>query len=91
MHATRFEGKSIAVQEAQTLGCVVIASDCNGNREQIKNGVDGLLCKLTPEEVAEKIEELYRNEGKRKLLGETAKKKEISYEQELKTFQKLLE
>lgn len=35
VHATRFEGKSIAIQEAQILGKPVIASDCNGNREQI--------------------------------------------------------
>ena len=44
VHASRFEGKSIAIQEAQTLGCAIIASDCNGNREQIIDGEDGLLC-----------------------------------------------
>lgn len=47
VHATRFEGKSIAIQEAQTLGCAIIASDCNGNREQIVPDEDGLLCELT--------------------------------------------
>lgn len=51
VHATRFEGKSIAIQEAQTLGLPIVASDCNGNKEQIINGVDGLLCELTPEAV----------------------------------------
>ncbi len=91
VHATRFEGKSIAIQEAQTLGCAVIASNCNGNREQIKDGVDGILCELTPQAVAEKIEDLYLNEGKRKRLGAEAKKKEISHEQELRLFKKLLE
>lgn len=44
IHATRFEGKSIAIQEAQVLGCAIAASDCSGNREQIVSGVDGLLC-----------------------------------------------
>lgn len=58
VHATRFEGKSIAIQEAQVLGCPVIASDCNGNREQIESGVDGILCKLSPEDIAKCIEEL---------------------------------
>ena len=51
VHASRFEGKSIAIQEAQTLGCAIIASDCNGNREQIIDGEDGLLCELTPEKL----------------------------------------
>lgn len=33
VHATRFEGKSIAIQEAQILGCPLLVSDCSGNRE----------------------------------------------------------
>lgn len=38
VHATRFEGKSIAIQEAQVLGCTILVSDCSGNREQVENG-----------------------------------------------------
>lgn len=91
VHATRFEGKSIAIQEAQTLGRAVIASDCNGNLEQIADGEDGILCELTPGAVAERIEELYLDGGKRSRLGEKAKKKEISYERELRLFRNLLE
>ena len=77
VHATRFEGKSIAIQEAQTLGCAVIASDCNGNREQITDGSDGMLCDLTPCAIAERIETLLKDEEKRKALGRAAKKKKI--------------
>lgn len=91
VHATRYEGKSIAIQEAQTLGCAVIASDCNGNLEQIEDGKDGILCELTPWAVAEKIEDLYLNEGKRRRLGEKAGKKEVSYEREIRLFRNLLE
>nr|WP_305136978.1 glycosyltransferase [uncultured Schaedlerella sp.] len=91
VHATRYEGKSIAVQEAQTLGCAVLASDCNGNREQIRDGEDGILCELNPRVIAEKIEELYLDEEKRKMLGEEAGKKKITYEEQLHLFQSLLE
>ncbi len=91
VHATRYEGKSIAIQEAQTLGCSVIASDCNGNLEQIEDGEDGVLCELTPQAVAEKIEELYLNEEKRKQLGEKARIKDISCERELRLFRNMLE
>ena len=72
------------------MGCAVIASDCNGNREQIRDGVDGMLCRLTPWSVAEKIEELYLDREKRKALGKEAKKKEISYERQLELFMELL-
>ncbi len=82
VHATRYEGKSIALQEAQILGCAVIASDCNGNREQIVDGRDGLLCQLTPQAVAESIVALLNEEKKRKAFGAAAKQKMQSQEQE---------
>ena len=69
VHATRFEGKSIAVQEAKILGCPILVSDCNGNREQVKDGVDGSVCALTPESVSTKIEELLENEKQREIYG----------------------
>lgn len=90
VHATRFEGKSIAIQEAQTLGCAVIASDCNGNREQIENGEDGILCRLTPEAIAESIETLLQNEETRKKLGKAAERKNMAQEQELQKLLQLL-
>lgn len=55
VHASRFEGKSVAIQEAQVLGCPVLASDCSGNRENVDDGVDGKLCPLTPEGIRDGI------------------------------------
>ena len=83
IHATRFEGKSIAIQEAQTLGCAIIASDCNGNREQIIDGKDGVLCALTPEDIAGSIVRLLKDKRSREKLGMMAKAKRIPQKQEL--------
>ena len=55
VHASRFEGSSISVREAQILECVVLASDCGGNREIVTDGVDGKLCPLTPEGIRDGI------------------------------------
>lgn len=90
IHATRFEGKSIAIQEAQTLGCAVIASDCGGNRELITNGRDGILCKLTPHTIAQTIVQLLNDSEKRKELGLAAKEKQMSQGEELKLQLKVL-
>lgn len=84
VHATRFEGKSIAIQEAQILGKAVIASDCNGNREQITNGVDGILCKLDAQSIAQSIQFLIENPQKRNEYAAAAKKKNKNYEEEMK-------
>ena len=91
LHATRFEGKSIAIQEAQTLGCAVIASDCNGNREQIEEGVDGMLCALTPQGIAESAAMLLSDGERRKALGRAAARKDMNQGRELEEFLKLLE
>lgn len=91
IHATRFEGKSIAIQEAQTLGRAVVASDCNGNREQIEDGADGLLCALMPEAVADSIASLLEDEEKRIALGQAAGRRDFAQGQELETFLALLD
>lgn len=83
VHASRFEGKSIAIQEAQTLGCAMVVSDCSGNREQVTSGVDGILCQLTAEEVCAAICELLEDEDKRKRLGEAASEKILTDESEI--------
>ena len=64
VHATRFEGKSIAVQEAQVLGCAILVSDCSGNREQVNDGIDGSLCLLSAEDISRNIKELLEDDEK---------------------------
>lgn len=50
-----FEGKSVAVEEAQTLGCAVLVTDYGGVREQIRDGVNGKICKPGAKELADAI------------------------------------
>ena len=78
VQAGRYEGKSIAIQEAQVLGCAVIASDRSGNREQIVDGEDGMLCELSPEAVAESVEKLYIDEEKRMAFKKAVQLKNLS-------------
>ena len=91
VHATRFEGKSIAIQEAQTLGCAIIASDCNGNREQIIQEKDGLLCLLEPESIAEAVISLVKDRDKRIRLGNAAKEKDIVHKGEIQLLLELMQ
>lgn len=77
VHCTRFEGKSIAIQEAQTLGCTILVSDCSGNREQVRDGIDGRMCELTAEGIRDGICELLRDSEACRRYGEEAAKKEL--------------
>lgn len=83
VHATRYEGKSIAIQEAQILGCAIIASDCTGNREQILHGRDGILCKLSPEAVRNAVLKLLADEPLCERLRREAACKRVTYEEDI--------
>lgn len=87
VHASRFEGKSIAIQEAQILGKPMVVSDCSGNREQVCHGRDGLMCGLTPDSLAENIMLLLEDEALRGKSGAAAAKKNADAAEEI---QKLL-
>lgn len=75
VHASRFEGKSIAIQEAQILGKPILVSDCSGNREQVEDGVDGLLCAFTPQAICDGILRLIEDADLRERLGKKAAEK----------------
>ncbi len=81
VHATRFEGKSIAVQEAQVLGCAILVSDCSGNREQVNDGIDGSLCQLSAEDISRNIKELLEDDEKCMQYRKNASRR-ISHNQE---------
>lgn len=90
VHATRFEGKSIAIQEAQTLGCTLLVSDCSGNREQVEDEVDGRMCDLTPESICKRVLELLKDENACRIYGENAARKILSENQEIEKLRALL-
>lgn len=90
IHATRFEGKSIAIEEAQVLGKAIIASDCTGNREQITHNVSGYLLPLKPETIAEQIEELLLDSSKRKAFEEASSAVSLVHPEDMNAFLTLL-
>ncbi len=75
MHVTRFEGKSIAIEEAQALRKPIIASDCTGNREQIADGVDGLLIPLDVDSIVAAVERLLDDPSLRAALAQATELK----------------
>ena len=89
VHATGFEGKSIAIQEAQVLGCAIVASEINW--EQINQDVDGLLCVLDAKAIMEAVLDLIENPDKRKRLGEAALQKTVSFTEDIQLLDQLLD
>ena len=90
VHATGYEGKSIAIQEAQILKKPILATDCSGNREQIESGVDGRLCLLTPENICEELLWMIEHPQECECYGEQAQKKVLQSNKGLNDFLNLM-
>lgn len=91
VHATRFEGKSVAIQEAQTLGCAILVSDCSGNREQLENGIDGRICRFNPESICAHILWMMEHPEDCERYGREAAKKEFSGEGQLEMLTSMID
>lgn len=91
VHATRFEGKSIAIEEAQLLSKAIVASDCTGNREQIQSGTNGILVTLTPEAVANGIETLLANPSLIQRYEQAGRQTLLTHPKDMDAFLELLE
>ena len=72
VHATRFEGKSLAIREAMILGKPIVVSDCKSNLELVNDGEDALVATLDSNELSKKISVLLHDEELCKKLGEKA-------------------
>lgn len=66
---SRYEGKSVCVTEAQMLGKSVVATAYATVSDQITDGVDGVICSQSAEDIAKAVLELLNDDEKRKKLS----------------------
>lgn len=89
---SRFEGKSIVIEEAQALGKPVVSTGCTGVNEQINRDIDGIIIKGTESELlAEAIRKLMKNPELCRKYGEASYNKEQLYQSGLNDFLELAE
>ena len=91
VNPSRFEAWGLTVSEALCLGKAVIVSDIPVFREQITDGVNGLIRKVTAENLAETILLLAKNETLRHQLERNAVNYPFTKEKIIKEFDELIE
>lgn len=87
---SRHEGYATTILEAKVLKKIIVASDIPSNREQIRDGFNGYLEKLTGRDFADRIQYLLQNPEKSKNIVENLKNEKIDFSGELVKLEELL-
>lgn len=88
---SRYEGKSVAVREAQILAKPVIITDFPTARSQLEDGVDGIIVPLDNKECAIGIIEVIKKPELMKQLSENCRNRDYTNKSEINKLYDLIE
>ncbi|CAM4112836.1 glycosyltransferase [Paenibacillus alkaliterrae] len=87
---SKFEGKSIAIDEAKILNKPILVTNFSTANDQIKNGVEGLIVEMNSEAVASGIEKLIKEKRLRSSMSTHLSGLQLGTEEEIEKLYKLL-
>lgn len=87
---SRFEGNSVTVREAQMLYKPVIITNYNTATDQVKQGVDGIICELNNETIANAIYDLANDKDLYEQISRYLRSHDYGNEQEVNKIYQLL-
>jgi glycosyltransferase involved in cell wall biosynthesis len=88
---SRYEGKSVAVREAQILNKPVIITNYATSSSQLEDGIDGVIVPMDIEGCAKGIAEVIRDKELQQRLIENTKKKDYTNAGEIEKLYRLME
>lgn len=88
---SRYEGKSIAVREAQMLGRPVVITDYPSAQSQVQDGEDGVIVPMDNQKCAEAICRVLEDQQLRQHLHQNTISRDYACRKEIQEFYKLLE
>lgn len=88
---SRFEGKCVAVREAQMLGKPVIITNYPTSASQLEDGVDGVIVPMDNDGCAKGIVEVLQSPYTLEMLSANCKQRDYSNYQEIKKLYRLIE
>ncbi|NGM85593.1 glycosyltransferase [Paenibacillus sp. 7124] len=87
---SRFEGKSIAVDEAKIMGKPIIVTNFSTAKEQIEHRLNGWIAGMNPEELAEGIRKVIEDEPLRARWAERLAREKLGTEAEVNKLYELI-
>lgn len=86
VQSSRYEGKSIVVDEAKILCLPIIATNYPSVGDNIEDGISGLVCHMDPDGIADAIEHLSYDKVLRMRLSENLAKERSVNEREIEKY-----
>ncbi|WP_054028518.1 glycosyltransferase [Bacillus sp. FJAT-28004] len=90
VQTSKFEGKSIAIDEAKILNKPIVVTCFNTAKDQINDGIDGLIVDMNAEAVASGIEKLITDQNLSQMMVEQLSKQKLGTEEEIIKLYQLL-
>ncbi|MDM8247292.1 glycosyltransferase [Lacrimispora saccharolytica] len=91
VQSSRYEGKSIVLDEAKILGKAIVVTNYPSVKDQITNGETGIIVDCSPREIAEGVKQLIGDENTRKKIEENNSVTLLSNTEILNKFYQILE
>ncbi|MCI1983114.1 MAG: glycosyltransferase [Oscillospiraceae bacterium] len=91
LQPSRFEGKSIAVDEAMVMCRPILLTNFSTASDQIDSGRNGLIVPMTPEGIRDGLADLLLHEDRRKAFSKALAEESISNESELQKLYRLID
>jgi len=88
---SRYEGKSIAIDEAKILCKPIILTNFTTAKDQITHNVNGLICEMTPQSISESILKYFENHELTDKIVADLKESHFGTEKEIEKFYQIIE
>ncbi len=88
---SRFEGKSIAIDEAKILKKVVVATNFTTIKDQIEHEINGIICNMDASKIAESLIKIINDKQKQNELIENLSSENLGTENEIHKLYQLIE
>jgi glycosyltransferase involved in cell wall biosynthesis len=90
VHLSKFEGKSIALDEAKILEKPILVTNFSTVNDQFENGINATICEFDKNEIANGIIELFGNETLRNKYSSNLKEQKIDNSIEIEKLYNLI-
>lgn len=90
IQTSRFEGKSISIEEAKILSKPILLTNFETAKEHVINNETGIIAEMDSISVAESLERLIIDENLRRILSDNLRRENLGTENEVDKFYELL-